>query len=71
MLLALALGQFQERFCESSVRAVGTKVESSQNGWVACASMADCAEVPVSRVEEIIAELRAEGLEPGSADLTL
>ena len=57
MLLAFSLAQVQERLCESSVRALGSEVECAQNSWVACASMADCAEMPASRVVEIIAEL--------------
>lgn len=71
MLLVLALGEVQERLCESSVRALGTKSEYSLNSWVACASMADCAEVPASRVAEIISELKAEGVEQGTSDISL
>lgn len=70
MLLGLALCQVQERLCESSVRGTGSAGECAQNSWIACASMADCAEVSASRVPEIIAELKAEGVDSVSSSTT-
>ena len=62
MLLALTLCEIQKRLCESSVRSVGTDQEYALNGWIECASMADCATLPITRVTEIFTELQKEYL---------